>query len=74
MNVDSYSTSINCYTTFKKGNFEIFAIYLHWKLKVDMYCGTKNFSKRDMYCGTEGVEHKTNLLHRGATTYFFKHL
>ena len=55
MNVDSYSTSINCYTTFKKGNFEIFAIYLHWKLKVDMYCGTKISSKRDMYCGTEGV-------------------
>ena len=34
MNVDSYLTHINCCTTFKKGNFEIMSIYLHWKLKV----------------------------------------
>ena len=55
MNVDSYSTLINCYTTFKKGNFGIMPIYLHWKLKLDKYDGTKNSSKRNMYCGTEGV-------------------
>ena len=55
MNVDSYSTLIHCYTTFKKGNFGIMSIYLHWKLKVDKYRGTIFFSKRDMYCGTEGV-------------------
>ena len=55
MNVDYYSTLINCYTTFKKGNFGILSIYLHWKLKVDKYYGTKIYSKRDMYYETEGV-------------------
>ena len=55
MNVDSYSTLINCYTVFKESNFGIISIYLHGKLKVDKYYGTKNSFKRDMYIGTEGV-------------------
>ena len=55
MHVESYSTPINCYTTFTKGNFGISTIYLHSKQKVDKYYGTKISSKRDLYCGTEGV-------------------
>ena len=64
MNVDSYSTLINCYTTFKKGNFGIMSIYLHWKLKMDKYYETKNSnsSKRDLYCGTEGVVIRQSLI------------
>ena len=37
MNVDSYSTLINCYIIFEKDNFEIMSIYLYWKLKMDKY-------------------------------------
>ena len=55
MNVIFYSIIINLYTIFKKGNFEIMLIYLHWKLKVDKYYETNFFPKKDLYCETERV-------------------
>ena len=55
MNVDFYSTLISCYnTTFKKGNFGILPILMHWKLKVYKYYEIKISSKRDM-CETGGI-------------------
>ena len=55
MNVYFYSNLINCYTTLNNGNFGTMSIYLHWKLKVDNYYGTKISFKKRLYCGTEGV-------------------
>ena len=51
MNVDSDSIIINYFTTFKKGNFEIMSIYLHWKLKVDKYVGKKFLLKKTCIVG-----------------------
>lgn len=46
LTVDSYSTVINYYTTFKNGSFRIKSINLYWKLKNEhILCENKFFKK-----------------------------
>ena len=48
-NCDFYLTVINYCTTFKKCNFGIMSIYLHWKLQVDKYYWKKISSLSILY-------------------------